>query len=268
MGGGAMERGGRRLAWQEDGDGPPLLLLQGYAGTADDWDPTFLAGLRSAFRVVRPDHRGMGASSFGDPAEELSIASMAGDALAILDHLGVDATVVAGWSMGGYVAQVLTCSAPRRVSALALMGTAPGGPSAARAADPSVWGRLIDDSGSPREQATRLLHVLFPGPVADRFDAEVGDVVAEARARLDPRVLRAQEAAIVAYHAAAPPSVPPDSPSVLAVSGSEDAVLPAANVERLAAMWPACRTEVVAGAGHAVMAQAPERVAALIRELR
>ena len=96
----------------------------------------------------------------------------------------------------------------------------------------------------------------------------LGDVVAEARARLDPRVLRAQEAAIVAYHAAAPPSVPPDSPSVLAVSGSEDAVLPAANVERLAAMWPACRTEVVAGAGHAVMAQAPERVAALIRELR
>jgi pimeloyl-ACP methyl ester carboxylesterase len=262
-----VERKGRRLAWREGGDGPPLLLLQGCSGTADDWDPTFLAGLEAAFRVVRPDHRGMGGSSFGDPDEELSIASMAADALAVLDHLGIDETVVAGWSMGGYVGQALTCRAADRVRALALMGTAPGGPGAVPSPDPTAWIRLTDDSGTPREQATRLLHVLFPGPVADRFDAEVGDAVAEARARLDPRVLRAQERAITRWHRTEPPAVPAAPPPVLAVGGSEDVVIPAANVEQLAALWPGCRTVVVPGAGHAVMAQEPELVAGLIRDL-
>lgn len=267
MASGQIERNGRRVAWQTGGDGPPLLLLQGYAGTADDWDPAFLAGLESGFRVVRPDNRGMGSSTFGDADEELSIRSMADDALAVLDHLGADRSVVVGWSMGGYIGQALTCLAPRRVHALALMGTAPGGPTAVPSGDPTAWQRLTDDSGTPREQATRLLHVLFPGPVADRFDAEVGDVVAQARAALDPRVLRAQEAAITAYHAGPPPAVPVDPPPVLAVAGSDDIVIPAANVERLAAMWPGCRTVVVPGAGHAVMAQAPELVAALVGEL-
>ena len=43
--------------------------------------------------------------------------------------------------------------------------------------------------------------------------------------------------------------------------GTEDMVIPAANPDRLAARWPGCRVERVAGGGHAVMAQAPERVA-------
>jgi pimeloyl-ACP methyl ester carboxylesterase len=262
-----MERNGRRVAWSEGGEGPPLLLLQGYSGTAADWDPTFLAGLESVHRVVRPDHRGMGGSTFGDPTEELTISSMAADALAVLDHLDIDRAVVAGWSMGGYVAQALTCLQVERVTGMALIGTAPGGPSAVSSPDPTAWQRLTDDSGTPREQATRLLHVLFPGPVADRFDAQVGDLVAEARAQLDPQVLRAQEAAIVAWHTGTPPAVPADPPPVLAIGGSDDVVIPDANVDRLAAMWPGCRTVVVAGAGHAVMAQEPERVATLINDL-
>jgi len=264
---GTIDRGGRTLAWREGGEGPPLLLLQGYSGTADDWDPTFLAGLEATFRVIRPDNRGMGRSTFGDPAEPLSIFTMADDALAVLDHLGVDSAVVAGWSMGGYIAQVVTCRAPERVRALALIDTAPGGPTAARSDDPTAWTRLIDHSGTPREQASRLLHVLFPEELADRFDAEVGDAVAEARAALDLRALHAQEAAITAYHDADPPAVPTPPPPVLAVAGSEDIVLPPANVERLADLWPGCRCEVIPGAGHAAMAQAPEEVVALIRSI-
>jgi pimeloyl-ACP methyl ester carboxylesterase len=112
-----------------------------------------------------------------------------------------------------------------------------------------------------------LLHVLFPDAVADVADQQVGELVVAARARIDPRVLRAEEAALVRWHAEPPPPVPADPPPVLAIAGAEDIVIPAANVERLAVMWPGCRTAVVPGAGHAVMAQEPERVAALIRSL-
>ncbi len=266
MGDGSVEHNGRRLAWKEGGHGPPLLLLQGYGGTAADWDPTFLAGIESTFRVIRPDPRGMGDSTFGDVAEELSIASLADDALHVLDHIGLDRVVVAGWSMGGYVAQVLTCRVPERVDALALMGTAPGGPEFV-ASDPDVWRRLIDDSGTPRQQATRLLHVLFPKAFADAADEQVGDQVAAARAAIDPRALRAEEAALRIWHTTPPPAIPSDPPPVLAVAGSEDIVIPAGNTALLAGRWPGCRAVVVEGAGHAVMAQEPERVAALIREL-
>lgn len=266
MGAAHLEHDGRRLAWQEGGDGPPLLLLQGFGGTAADWDPTFLAGLESAYRVVRPDPRGMGASSFGDPDDELSVASMADDAVRVLDALGIERTVVAGWSMGGYVAQVVTCRVPERVVGLGLVGTAPGGPEYAPC-EPEVFQRLVDDRGTPREQATRLLHVLFPGAVADELDQQVGEQVAAARAVIDPAVTAAQVAALRSWHAVEPPAIPSDPPPVIAVGGSEDVVIPVANVGLLAARWAGCRPVVVDGAGHAVMAQEPELVAGLLREL-
>lgn len=59
---------------------------------------------------------------------------------------------------------------------------------------------------------------------------------------------------------------PPDAPAppVLIAHGEEDVVIPAANVEPLAARWPGARVELFAAAGHAFMAQEPERLAALL----
>jgi pimeloyl-ACP methyl ester carboxylesterase len=262
----ALERNGRRLAWREMGEGPVLLLLQGYSGTAADWDPTLLGELAAGHRVLCPDPRGMGSSSWGDDAEALTVGSMADDALAVLDAVGAAHALVVGWSMGGFVAQALTGLAPARVRGLALIGTDAGGPDAVRAA-PADWARLVDASGTPRQQATRLLELLFPQPLAAQLDAQVGDLVAQAKAVLDPAVLRAQEVAIVAWHTAAPVTVPAGSPPVVAVAGADDVVIPAANLALLAARWPGCRTEVVEGAGHGVMAQEPQRVAALVSSL-
>jgi 3-oxoadipate enol-lactonase len=265
-GAGALERDGRRLAWRESGEGPVLLLLQGYSGTAADWDPTFLGELADGHRVVCPDPRGMGESSWGDAVEPITVASMAADALAVLDALGVDRAVVVGWSMGGFVAQALTCAAPSRVSFLGLIGTDAGGPTAVLA-DAADWARLVDTSGTPREQATRLLDLLFPQPLAGQLDAQVGDLVAQAKAVLDPAVLKAQESAIEGWHRAPVGPVPVGAPPVVAVAGSVDVVIPAANLSLIAARWPGSRTEVIDGAGHGVMAQEPQQVAALLRAL-
>ncbi len=243
-----------------------LLLLQGYSGTSADWDPTFLGELAAGHRVVCPDPRGMGESSLGDPAEPVTVAGMAADALAVLDHLEVDRALVVGWSMGGFVAQALTCAAPSRVTGLGLIATDAGGPSAVLT-DRADWARLVDTSGTPREQATRLLDLLFPQPLAGQLDAQVGDLVAQAKAVLDPEVLKAQEAAIEGWHATAPAPLPTGTPPVVAVAGSVDVVIPAANLPLIAARWPGCRTEVIDGAGHGVMAQEPQRVAALLRSL-
>jgi pimeloyl-ACP methyl ester carboxylesterase len=259
---GAIEIDGRRLAWRAHGTGTPLLLINGYAASSADWDPTLLAALGRSFALVCPDNRGIGESELGDPAA-LTIDAMAGDLEALLDALEIERLPVAGWSMGSYVAQRLAMRAGPRVSALVLLASAPGGPSAVPA-DRHVWQQLTDRSGPPREQASRLLAVLFPPDVAPSIDREFGDAVAAARAQLSPAALDAQERALLAWHAESQPAPGKDSPPVLALCGSEDVVIPPQNAQALAARWPGTRIELIAGGGHAFMAQQPERVARLI----
>jgi pimeloyl-ACP methyl ester carboxylesterase len=258
---------GRVLGWRTVGQGPPLLLVNGYAATAADWDPAFLAGLSASRTVLLPDNRGMGTSSPGDLAG-MTVGSLATDLGTLLDHLAIDRLPVAGWSMGGMIAQELAARSPGRVSALVLLSTDAGGSSAVRASA-ATWARLVDHTGSPRDQATRLLSLLFPPAVAADVDRLFGDVVAEARAGLSPDVLGAQERALDAWHGDGPdgPSPLPGSrPPVLVATGDEDQVIPPANAGLLADRWGTDRVERFAGAGHAVMAQEPVRLAASVTE--
>jgi pimeloyl-ACP methyl ester carboxylesterase len=56
---------GRRLAWRTAGSGRPLLLINGYAATGSDWDPTLLEALGASFELICPDNRGVGESELG-----------------------------------------------------------------------------------------------------------------------------------------------------------------------------------------------------------
>ncbi len=254
---------GRRFAWRSLGRGsPPLLLVNGYAATAADWDPAMLAALALSFELICPDNRGMGDSELGDAAE-LTIDAMAGDLERLLDTLEIDRLPIAGWSMGGFVAQRLAMRSPLRVQARVLLASAPSGPAAA-SAEPRIWSQLIDRDGTPREQASRLISLLFPPAFAAVVDRDFGEVVAGARAQLSPRALDAQELAMRAWRAEAQPQPGADAPRMLAICGSEDVVIPPQCSDELAALWLGGRAERLAGGGHAFMAQEPERVAELI----
>jgi len=244
------------------GEGEPLLLVNGYAATSADWDPGFLAALGASHRVICPDNRGCGGSDLG--AGEIAVDGLAADLEALLDALEIARLPVAGWSMGGFIAQRLAERSPARVAALALIDTDPGG-AAAVPADPERWARLLDHSGTPREQATRLISLLFPPGRAAEIDRRFGAAVAAAREALDPAALRAQERAMEAWHAEdRPPPAAAGRPPTVVVHGAEDAVIPAANTAPLASRWAASRVELIGGCGHAAMAQQPDRVAALI----
>lgn len=251
---------GRRFAWTEAGEGEPLLLVNGYAATSADWDPTFLAALGASRRLICPDNRGFGGSELG--TEEVTIHAMAADLEALLNALALARVPVAGWSMGGFVAQRLAERAPDRVESLALIGTDPGGAEAVPA-EPADWECLLDHGGTPREQATRLIGLLFPPGPAVEIDRQFGELVAAARARLSTAALRAQEEAMAAWHRERRPP-PPARPPTVVVHGVEDVVIPVANAAPLGERWGATRVERLAGCGHAAMAQEPRRVAALI----
>jgi 3-oxoadipate enol-lactonase len=253
---------GRMLGVRSTGNGPPVLLVNGYSGTAADWDLTFLATLGTARTIVAPDHQGMGASTIGDPST-LTIASMADDLVVVLDGLGIARLPVVGWSMGGMVAQSLANRHPGRVSALALLGTDAGGPDAVLA-DPEAWARLIDHTGSFRQQATRMLSLLFPRDVAVDVDRQFGNLVANARASLSTDALTAQERAIDEWHEMVSDPLPTPAPPVLVATGADDIVIPPANADLLAVRWGAAIVEYFAGGGHAFMAQEPVRLGGLI----
>ena len=165
--------------------------------------------------------------------------------------------------MGGYVVQRLALRSPPRTSAIALLASGPGG-GAGVPAEPHVWGRLTDHSGTPREQATRLISLLFPPDVAVEIDAQFGDIVAEARAAFSAQTLAAQERVLAAWQDEPQPTPGEDAPPALVIGGELDVIAPPANADALAALWPETTVERIAGGGHAFMAQEPERVAQLI----
>jgi pimeloyl-ACP methyl ester carboxylesterase len=255
-------RDGTAVAWRALGDGEPLVLINGYAGTKADWDPGFLGALGADNRVLCPDNRGMGETPLG--SEPASVEVLAADVVAILDDLGIERAPIAGWSMGGFVAQTIAADYPERTAALILIGSDAGGELSV-SAEREVFLRLIDHSGTPREQASRLIRLLFPDPPASAIDAEFGDLVAEARAALDPEALRSQEALMASWHRTpCADRLGRISAPVLCAHGAADVIIPAANSDALAANLPGSWKAIFPGAGHAVMAMEPDRLAAVI----
>ena len=135
-----------------------VVLINGYAATRDDWDPTFLGALAGDFTIVR-----------ADIATASTVAGMAEDVVALLDERDVRSAPVVGWSLGGFIAQELAARFPERMHALVLLATDGGGPEAIRCSGEADR-RLRDRSGTPREQASRLIGLLFPPQVAAGVD--------------------------------------------------------------------------------------------------
>ena len=172
---------GGRIAYRRLGSGRPLIVLNGLAATSADWDPSFIDRLASGNEIILLDNRGIGAST--DDGAPFDIAKLAGDTARVIEALEFERASVLGWSMGGFIAQTLAFNDPARVRKLILLSTDPGG-AAAELASPRILGQLTDTSGTPHEQARRLLFVLFPSDLAESIYREFGDMVAAARAKL------------------------------------------------------------------------------------
>lgn len=120
-----VQLGDVQLNVEQAGQGPALLCLHGFTGSAATWAP-FVAEWSRRFRVVCVDLLGHGASDApADPGRYAMDRSVA-DLLGVLDRLGLDGAAVLGYSMGGRVALALALEAPERVAALVLESASPG----------------------------------------------------------------------------------------------------------------------------------------------
>jgi pimeloyl-ACP methyl ester carboxylesterase len=117
--------GTRIKAWTNDAEGPTLLLCNGLGTNPHAW-PALLRP-DCGVRVISWNHRGVGGSDRPDDHRRVGIDAFLEDAIAVMDHAGIDACAVAGWSIGVNTAFELAVLHPSRVTGLFAVAGVPGG---------------------------------------------------------------------------------------------------------------------------------------------
>jgi pimeloyl-ACP methyl ester carboxylesterase len=119
--------GNTRFAYRELGpaSGTPLVFLQRFRGTMDDWDPALVNAIAEERYVILFDNAGVGLSGGQVPTTFEGIAADAARFIEVLGHEQVD---VLGFSIGGVVAQVLSLTHPDLVRRAVLAASTAGGP--------------------------------------------------------------------------------------------------------------------------------------------
>lgn len=118
--------GGTRFVYRRLGAdaGVPVIFLHHLGAVLDNWDPRVVDGIAAKHPVVTFDNRGVGASEGQTPD---TVTTMADDAIAFVRALGFDQVDLLGFSLGGFVAQVIAQQEPQLVRKIILAGTGPAG---------------------------------------------------------------------------------------------------------------------------------------------
>ncbi|GAC1488147.1 MAG: alpha/beta hydrolase [Candidatus Limnocylindrales bacterium] len=264
---------GLRLRVIETGTGelPPVLLVHGVGGWAENWAEVMPLLAADGRRVVAFDLPGFGASErpaspdyFGEPSFYASIVD------AVRARLGLDRPHLIGHSLGGGIAFVSAISHPRTYRSLTL--AAPGGLGSDIAlflrlmSLPGAW--LFAGSSDPRKKARHLVRSCFVDPTrvpphliveaelyAQTYHESLRVMRAVATIRgLRPAVRHRWLARADQYRGPA-----------LVVWGRGDIVVPADHATAAATVLPQARLELIDGAGHLVMSERPQEFSAVVR---
>ncbi|WP_370249798.1 alpha/beta fold hydrolase [Nocardioides sp.] len=255
-----VDAAGTRFAYRELGPatGVPVVFLHHFTATIDDWDPRLLDGLAAHRRVVVVDNRGVGGTAGRVPT---TVEAMAQDAVAFIAALGLTEVDLFGFSLGGFVAQVVALREPSLVRRLVLTGTGPAGfPGVGR-----LNRRLLTDSaqGAVRLRDPKPLLFFTRTPTGR---AAARDYMARLAERTEDRVpatsLRGaarQLVAIVRWGAAEPMDLGAIGQPTLVANGEDDRMLATRGSFDLAHRIPDARLVVYPDAGHGGVFQHHDR---------
>ncbi len=154
---------------------PPLVLLTRFRATMDNWDPAFLEVLASQRRVILFDNAGVSEST-GDVAT--TFAGMAETAVDFITALGLTEVDLLGWSIGGFVGQMVALNHPGLIRRLLVVGSGPGGVPGSPAPD----SRVPEMMTAPVSTEEHFLYLFFG------LDEESQRIGKESLKRLEPRL--------------------------------------------------------------------------------
>lgn len=246
-----VDVGGTSFAYRELGTdtGVPVIFLNHLTGVLDNWDPRVIDGIAARHRVIAFDNRGVGASQGKTPDR---VEAMARDAVAFIRALGFDQVDLLGFSLGGFIAQVIAQKEPQLVRKIILAGTGPAG------------GEGIDNvtSVTIRDVIKGLLtfkdpkYYLFFTTTANgkRAARKFLQRLKERRDHRDTPLsissFRAQLKAIHAWGLAEPSDLSGIQQPVLVANGENDKMIPSRNSADLAQRLPHAQLVLYPDAGH------------------
>lgn len=242
---------GIQLHYQQSGrpGGPPVLLIQGLGADKHGWDLQRLA-LAPRYRTIALDNRGAGRSD--KPHGPYSIEQMASDAIAVLDHAGVDDAHIVGASMGGAISQMIMLQAPERVRSLTLACTA------CRIHDwrrelLGEWAETARTRGMGAMAAEAARWVIGPRSFR-RFLPAIGWLGPLAFSRPAHSFVAQCEAILAVDDDLAEQLGEIDVPTLVLV-GNQDILTPRGDSEELADRIPTAELVVISGAAHGFMVE-------------
>jgi pimeloyl-ACP methyl ester carboxylesterase len=251
------------VSYRSIGRGATVLLIMGYSGSMDQWQPAFVDRLARSHRVVIFDNAGIGGTSMLPGA--LTIGGMADQTAAFITALHLGRPVVLGWSMGGMIAQALAVLHPGEVGHLVLAATLPGN---GRATLPSSSAAAALTNPSAAD-AGALLDLLFPPNRPNDGAAYIRAITEYPHFFLaPPAVDTAQLKAIDLWVSGKDPAgagITRLHMPVLVADGAEDALVPAANDREMARVIPHAQLVLYPDASHGFLFQDEDSFLARLR---
>jgi pimeloyl-ACP methyl ester carboxylesterase len=251
----------------DEGDGSPVLLLHGFPDSSALWRHQIPALVAAGHRVIAPDLRGFGASDRPEGVASYAIHELVGDAVGILDALGVERAAVVGHDWGAGIGWALATMAPQRVSRYAALSVGhPGDYFAELRQRELSWYMLLFQFEGAEEWVRRddwaLLRTGFGGATdIERYVADLarpGALTAALnyyRANIRPESLAGVPG----------PALPPVTCPVLGVWSDGDVACGEpqmlASERHVTGSW---RYHRITGAGHWIPLDAPDELAALL----
>ena len=253
--GGFSTSDGIRLAYRIEGEGSPLLLLNGLFGDMAFWDPV-VEQLKAERRCVLFDHRGIGESERWVGRYDFDL--WARDAVELLDHLGIATAPVLGLCHGGMVGAVMAKNHPGRVSALVSHGTRLLESRKTRVFD-RFRRHLLDVGGVGLMMGTQM-GLVFGESILGQIEPHLGKMSDNAVVRVTAETAGPMLDALIEFEMD-PLDVARMSIPALFLAGEEDLYVPPFLCERTASLWPGAEFEVMKGVGHIVPREAPGELA-------
>jgi pimeloyl-ACP methyl ester carboxylesterase len=246
--------------------GAPVLLVCGLSQPAVGWHFAMVPALTEAgYQVVTFDNRGVAPSSA--PPAPYTIDQMVDDTVGLLDHLGLDAVHIAGYSMGGWVAETLAYRLPERVRSATFIGSCNVGTSWEKAISTVERDLALLDHELPAwfnaVETMRYLpnHELQQDSVVDLWLSLIGDMEPWS----NPGRLGPYEAALAwSLDLERTRRWPEMSTPCLVLAFEHDVDSPPARAREAAAMIPGARFVELAGASHLGVFTHAEMVASTI----
>lgn len=221
------------LAYFDEGEplGDPVLLIHGFASSKTvNWiGPGWLKTLSDAgYRVIAIDNRGHGESDKPHETEAYTPEKMAGDAVALLRHLGIPQAHVMGYSMGARISAFMALAAPEAVRSLVFGGLGIGMIEGVGGWEGIAEGLLADSIASVTHPRARAFRAFADQTGSDR-------VALAACIESSRTLVTAEQAARIS------------APTLIAVGTKDDI---AGDPHALAALMPNAKTVDIPGRDH------------------